>query len=115
MTGFDPDNPATLRPWLTEHVCRYWLACVHDPAGGFFESRDALGSAVANQRRSTLAQVARAAGVSVATASRALNGDDGPLRAGPAARANKIRQMAQKLGYRPDWRARSSPRRSRAR
>ena len=52
----DPDNPATLRPWLTEHVCRYWLACVHDPAGGFFESRDALGSAVANQRRSTLVQ-----------------------------------------------------------
>jgi len=46
----DPDNPATLRPWLTEHVCRTWLACVHDPAGGFFESRDALGSAVANQR-----------------------------------------------------------------
>ena len=49
------------------------------------------------RERSTLAQVARAAGVSVATASRALNGENGPLRAGPAARANKIRQMAQKL------------------
>jgi LacI family transcriptional regulator len=58
-------------------------------------------------QRSTLAQVARAAGVSVATASRALNGDNAPLRAGPAARANKIRQLAKKLGYRPDWRARS--------
>ena len=51
---FDPDNPATLRPWLIDHVCRTWLARVHDPAGGFFESLDALGSAVANQRRSTL-------------------------------------------------------------
>src|SRR5215213_2455677 len=59
------------------------------------------------RQRSTLAQVARAAGVSVATASRALNDDNTPLRAGRAARANKIRQMAQKLGYRPDWRARS--------
>src|SRR5688572_25677405 len=59
------------------------------------------------RRRSTLAQVARAAGVSVATASRALNGDNGPLRAGPAARAEKIRRLAQKLGYAPDWRARS--------
>ena len=59
------------------------------------------------RRRSTLAQVARAAGVSVATASRALNGDNGPLRAGPAARAEKIRQLAQRLGYAPDWRARS--------
>jgi len=58
-------------------------------------------------QRSTLAQVARAAGVSVATASRALNDDNAPLRAGRAARAKKIRQMAQKLGYRPDWRARS--------
>lgn len=53
---FDPDNPATLRPWLIGHVCRHWLARVHDPAGGFFESLDALGSAVANQRRSTLVQ-----------------------------------------------------------
>ena len=42
------------------------------------------------QQRSTLAEVARAAGVSVATASRALNGDNGPLRAAPAARAQKI-------------------------
>jgi LacI family transcriptional regulator len=60
-----------------------------------------------HRQRSTLAQVARAAGVSVATASRALNGDSAPLRPGPAARANKIRQLAKKLGYRPDWRARS--------
>jgi DNA-binding LacI/PurR family transcriptional regulator len=57
--------------------------------------------------RSTLAQVAQAAGVSVATASRALNDENTPLRAGPAARAKKIRQLARKLGYRPDWRARS--------
>ena len=29
---------------------------MHDPAGGFFENLDALGSAVTNQRRSTLVQ-----------------------------------------------------------
>jgi LacI family transcriptional regulator len=59
------------------------------------------------RRRSTLAEVARAAGVSVATASRALSGENTPLRAGTAARAEKVRQLAQKLGYSPDWRARS--------
>jgi mannose/cellobiose epimerase-like protein (N-acyl-D-glucosamine 2-epimerase family) len=56
MLLFDPDDPATLRPWLIDHVCRFWLARTHDPAGGFFENLDALGSAVANQRRSTLVQ-----------------------------------------------------------
>src|SRR2546429_7834550 len=53
---FDPDNPATLRPWLIDHVCRFWLARIHDPAGGFFENLDALGAPVANQRRATLGQ-----------------------------------------------------------
>jgi mannose/cellobiose epimerase-like protein (N-acyl-D-glucosamine 2-epimerase family) len=53
---FDPDNPATLRPWLIDHVCRFWLARIHDPAGGFFENLDALGAPVAGQRRTTLAQ-----------------------------------------------------------
>jgi LacI family transcriptional regulator len=56
---------------------------------------------------STLAQVARAAGVSIGTASRVLNGGNKETWAGPAARAEKIRKVAQKLGYRPDWRARS--------
>jgi LacI family transcriptional regulator len=56
---------------------------------------------------STLAQVARAAGVSIGTASRVLNGGNKEKWAGPAARAAKIRRVAQKLGYRPDWRARS--------
>jgi len=56
MQLFDPDDPGTLRPWLIDHVCRFWLARTHDPAGGFFENLDALGSAVANQRRSTLVQ-----------------------------------------------------------
>jgi mannose/cellobiose epimerase-like protein (N-acyl-D-glucosamine 2-epimerase family) len=51
---FDAEDPATLRPWLVDHVCRYWLKRIHDPAGGFFESIDALGSAVTNQRRATL-------------------------------------------------------------
>ncbi|TMJ05569.1 MAG: hypothetical protein E6G97_02545 [Alphaproteobacteria bacterium] len=53
---FDPDNPATLRPWLVDHVCRSWLARVHDPAGGFFENLDALGAPATSQRRSTLVQ-----------------------------------------------------------
>ena len=56
---------------------------------------------------STLAEVARSAGVSIATASRVLNGENKGLRAGPAARAKKIRQAAEKLGYRPDWRGRA--------
>jgi mannose/cellobiose epimerase-like protein (N-acyl-D-glucosamine 2-epimerase family) len=56
MLLFDPDDPATLRPWLIDHVCRFWLARTHDPAGGFFENLDALGSAITNQRRSTLVQ-----------------------------------------------------------
>jgi len=59
------------------------------------------------RQRSTLAEVARAAGVSVATASRALSSESRPLRAGTAARAEKVRQLAQKLGYSPDLRARS--------
>jgi mannose/cellobiose epimerase-like protein (N-acyl-D-glucosamine 2-epimerase family) len=55
MQMFDPNDPATLRPWLIE-LCRTWLARLHDPAGGFFESLDSLGAAVANQRRATLVQ-----------------------------------------------------------
>src|SRR3954464_11140084 len=54
MQIFDPANSATLRPWLIDHVCRLWLARIHDPAGGFFENLDALGAPVANQRRTTL-------------------------------------------------------------
>ena len=56
MTIFDPANPATLRPWLIDHVCRFWLARIHDPAGGFFENLDALGAPVPSQRRTTLVQ-----------------------------------------------------------
>lgn len=56
MSIFDPNDPSTLRPWLIEHVCRYWLARVQDPAGGFFEALDALGAPLADQRRSTLVQ-----------------------------------------------------------
>src|SRR5947209_11653808 len=56
MQLFNPDDVATLRPWLTDHVCRYWLARIHGPAGGFFGNLDALGAPVANQRRTTLVQ-----------------------------------------------------------
>jgi mannose/cellobiose epimerase-like protein (N-acyl-D-glucosamine 2-epimerase family) len=53
---FDPDDLATLRPWLIDHVCRFWLARIHDPAGGFFENLDANGAPVADHRRTTLVQ-----------------------------------------------------------
>ncbi len=33
-----------------------WLSRIHDPAGGFFENLDAVGSPIANQRRATLVQ-----------------------------------------------------------
>jgi mannose/cellobiose epimerase-like protein (N-acyl-D-glucosamine 2-epimerase family) len=56
MQVFDSDDLATLRPWLIDHVCRFWLARVHDPAGGFFENLDALGAPVGSQRRTTLVQ-----------------------------------------------------------
>jgi mannose/cellobiose epimerase-like protein (N-acyl-D-glucosamine 2-epimerase family) len=56
MPLFDSANLATLRPWLIEHVCRFWLARLHDPAGGFFESLDALGAPIGSQRRTTLVQ-----------------------------------------------------------
>ena len=56
MPMFDSENLATLRPWLIDHVCRFWLERMHDPAGGFFENIDALGAPVSNQRRNTLVQ-----------------------------------------------------------
>lgn len=40
---FDLDDPRTLRPWLIEHVCPFWLARIRDPAGNFLEVLDALG------------------------------------------------------------------------
>jgi mannose/cellobiose epimerase-like protein (N-acyl-D-glucosamine 2-epimerase family) len=56
MPLFDSANLTTLRPWLIDHVCRFWLARIHDPAGGFFESLDGLGAPIASQRRTTLVQ-----------------------------------------------------------
>jgi mannose/cellobiose epimerase-like protein (N-acyl-D-glucosamine 2-epimerase family) len=56
MQMFDADDPATLRPWLIDHVCRFWLARIHDAAGGFFENLDAQGAPVADPRRTTLVQ-----------------------------------------------------------
>jgi mannose/cellobiose epimerase-like protein (N-acyl-D-glucosamine 2-epimerase family) len=53
---FDPDDPTTLRPWLIDHVCRYWLTRIHDPEGGFFENLDANGAPVADRQRTTLVQ-----------------------------------------------------------
>ena len=57
MRQFDPDNlAATLRPWLLEHVCPFWLERITDPDGGFFEELDALGSPIARPRRTCLVQ-----------------------------------------------------------
>jgi mannose/cellobiose epimerase-like protein (N-acyl-D-glucosamine 2-epimerase family) len=56
MSLFDPDDPRTLRPWLLEHVCPFWLERVSDPAGGFFESIDMLGAPVTGPRRTLLCQ-----------------------------------------------------------
>jgi mannose/cellobiose epimerase-like protein (N-acyl-D-glucosamine 2-epimerase family) len=53
---FDPDDLATLRPWLLGHVCPYWLDRTRDPAGGFFETLDASGAPVRDERRTTLVQ-----------------------------------------------------------
>jgi mannose/cellobiose epimerase-like protein (N-acyl-D-glucosamine 2-epimerase family) len=53
----DPDNlAATLRPWLLEHVCPFWLERITDPDGGFFEELDPLGSPIARPRRTSLVQ-----------------------------------------------------------
>jgi mannose/cellobiose epimerase-like protein (N-acyl-D-glucosamine 2-epimerase family) len=56
MSLFDPNDPRTLRPWLTGHLCPFWLARIKDPAGGFLEELDALGVPVASLRRNTLSQ-----------------------------------------------------------
>ena len=56
MSLFNPDDPRTLRPWLLEHLCPFWLKRIADPAGGFFEAVDALGAPVTGPRRNILSQ-----------------------------------------------------------
>ena len=51
MQLFDPNDPRTLRPWLLDHVCPFWLTRIYDPAGGFLEELDPLGAPVASPRR----------------------------------------------------------------
>lgn len=55
----------------------------------------------------TLTDVAKAAGVSVATVSRVLNGGNKENYRSSAAKGEHIRKVARKLGYRPDWRAKT--------
>jgi mannose/cellobiose epimerase-like protein (N-acyl-D-glucosamine 2-epimerase family) len=55
MTLFDPDDLATLRPWLLDHVTPYWLARIEDP-DGFQETIDAAGAPVRTGRRHVLVQ-----------------------------------------------------------
>ncbi len=56
MLGFDPNDPGTLRPWLLGHVCPFWLARIHDPAGGFFEQLDRDGAPGRQPQRTCLVQ-----------------------------------------------------------
>ncbi len=56
MAELDPHNLRTLRPWLLEHVCPFWLQRINDPAGGFAEEIDTLGSPIGRSRRTTLVQ-----------------------------------------------------------
>jgi len=59
------------------------------------------------QQTVTLTDVAKAAGVSVATVSRVLNGGNKEKYRSSAAKGDHIRSVARKLGYRPDWRAKT--------
>lgn len=56
MSLYDPNDMRTLRPWLLAHVCPFWLKRISDPAGGFIEELDALGSPIGRARRTTLVQ-----------------------------------------------------------
>lgn len=60
-----------------------------------------------NHQTVTLTDVAKAAGVSVATVSRVLNGGNKEKHKSSAAKGEHIRKTARKLGYRPDWRAKT--------
>ncbi len=55
----------------------------------------------------TLTNVAEVAGVSVATVSRVLNGGNKEKFKSSADKGEHIRQVARKLGYQPDWRAKT--------
>lgn len=52
-------------------------------------------------------EIAQASGVSVATAARFLNGDQKEVWASTARRAQRVREIARQMGYRPNHRAKS--------
>ena len=56
MQLFNANDPRTLRPWLLDHVCPFWLKRICDPAGGFLEALDTTGTPVASPRRHLLSQ-----------------------------------------------------------
>ena len=62
MHLFDPGDLTTLRPWLLDHVCPFWLQRVTDPAGGFFEELDALVRADRSDLDTRAAWIAARAG-----------------------------------------------------
>lgn len=59
------------------------------------------------KRTATIYQIAERAGVSSSTVARALNGENKEKSSGSASRAERIRQIAEQMGYRPNWRARA--------
>ncbi|MAX24998.1 MAG: hypothetical protein CMJ19_10885 [Phycisphaeraceae bacterium] len=60
----------------------------------------------------SLKEIANAAGVSVATAARFLNGDQKEVWVSTARRAQRVRDIAKQMGYRPSHRAKSLARKS---
>lgn len=55
----------------------------------------------------SLKEIAKASGVSVATAARFLNGEQKEVWASTARRAQRVRDIAKQMGYRPNHRAKS--------
>lgn len=66
-----------------------------------------MASPETNGTTVTLSDVAKAAGVSVATVSRVLNGGNKERYKSAIAKGDRIRKTARRLGYRPDWRAKT--------
>lgn len=71
------------------------------------EKKMRSAAAQPNGQSVTLSDVAKAAGVSVATVSRVLNGGNKEKYRSSLVKGEHIRKTARQLGYRPDWRAKT--------
>ena len=59
------------------------------------------------KQATTIYQIAERAGVSSSTVARALNGENKEKSTRSASRADRIRSIAEQMGYRPNWRAKA--------